>query len=105
MKKVLNLSILLLLLTPLYASSLSLDAGVRERFESLNVMNKKAYGDDASLIGHADDSHPVSRLKLGFIYKQTPDIIYTVVGYFASGNMQKIWSLKLFMPTLMLVLL
>jgi len=84
MKKVLKLSLLLSVLTPLYASSLSLNAGVRERFESLDGMNKKAYGDDASLIGRPDDTLLVSRLKLGFIYKQTPNIIYTAIGYFAS---------------------
>ena len=84
MKRVLKLSILFLLFTPLYASSLSLKAGVRERFESLEGMNKKAYGNEPSLIGRPDDTLIVSRLKLGFIYKQTPDITYTAVGYFAS---------------------
>ena len=84
MKRVLNLSILFLLFTPLYASSLSLKAGVRERFESLDEINKKAYGNDTALIGRPDDTLLVSRLKFGFIYKQTPDIIYTAVGYFAS---------------------
>ncbi len=75
---------LLLISNSLLGDNFSFTGGVRERFESLDGMNKKAYGDDPSLIGRPDDTLLVSRLKLGFIYKQTPDIIYTAVGYFAS---------------------
>ena len=84
MKKAVFIALSLLAFSSLFAESLSPTGGVRERFESLDGMNKKAYGDDASLIGRPDDTLLVSRLKLGFIYKQTPDIIYTAIGYFAS---------------------
>ena len=84
MKKTVFIALSLLTFSSLFAESLSPTGGVRERFESLDGMNKKAYGDDASLIGRPDDTLLVSRLKLGFIYTQTPDIIYTAIGYFAS---------------------
>ena len=76
MKKTLSIVALLLTFSSLFAKNLSLIGGVRERFESLDGMNKKAYGEDASLIGRPNDTLLVSRLQLGFIYKQTPDIIY-----------------------------
>ncbi|WP_297486209.1 alginate export family protein [Sulfurimonas sp.] len=84
MKKTVFIALSLFIFSSLFAESLSPTGGVRERFESLDGMNKKAYGDDASLIGRPDDTLLVSRLKLGFIYTQTPDIIYTAIGYFAS---------------------
>jgi len=58
--------------------------GIRERFETLNGMNKKAYGDANSLIGDPNDTLLVSRLKLGMIYKQSPDITWKAIGYYAS---------------------
>ncbi len=67
-----------------FADKFSVIGGFRERFEVLDGMNKKAYGNDPSLIGRPDDTLLVSRLKLGFVYKQTPDVVYTVLGYYAS---------------------
>ncbi len=68
----------------LFAGDFSFTGGVRERFEALDGMNKKAYGKDDSLPGHPDDTLLVSRLKFGFIYKQSPNIVYTAEGYYAS---------------------
>lgn len=66
----------------LTAGELSLIGEVRERFETLDGMNKKKYGDNPS-IGKSDDRLLVSRLNFGFEYKQNPDIRYRVVGYYA----------------------
>ena len=81
MKKILLL--LLYLQSIAFADKLSIIGGIRERFEVLDGMNKKAYGNDASLTGKPDDTLLVSRLELGFVYKQTPDVVYTVLGYYA----------------------
>ena len=66
----------------LSAGELSLIGEVRERFETLDGMNKKAYGDNPRF-GQSDDKLLVSRLNFGFQYKQNPDIKYRVVGYYA----------------------
>ncbi len=57
---------------------------VRERFEILNGMNKKAYGNAPSLPGKPNDKLLVNRIKLGFIYNQSENVRYTVIAYWAS---------------------
>jgi len=84
MKRVFIALFLILVFNPLIASDFSPIYGFRERFEKLNGMNKKVYGNNSSLVGKSDDSLLVNRLKLGFKYKQSSDIIYTVVGYYSS---------------------
>ena len=66
----------------LSANELSLVGEVRERFETLDGMNKKAYGNNPR-IGKPDDKLLLSRINLGFIYKQNSDITWKVVGYYA----------------------
>ena len=66
----------------LSAGELSLVGEVRERFETLDGMNKKAYGDNPRF-GQSDDKLLVSRINLGFIYKQNADITWKAVGYYA----------------------
>jgi len=84
MKKLFIASLSMVIAHSLYAGELSIVGEVRERFETLDGMNKKAYGDDPSLLGHPDDRLLVSRLKLGFVYQYSPEIKVTAVGYYAS---------------------
>ncbi len=84
MKKSLFPLLVLCSFVTLYADNISVIGGFKERFESLDGMNKKAYGNNSSLIGAPDDSLLVSRLKLGAVYRYSPDVLYTVLGYYAS---------------------
>jgi len=65
------------------AGDIDVVGGIRERFETLDGMNKKKYGDNPSL-GKSDDRVLVSRLKLGMVYKQSPDVTWKVIGYYSS---------------------
>ncbi len=84
MKKLFVISLPIIIVHSLYAGELSLVGEVKERFETLDGMNKKVYGNDPSLIGQPDDRLLVSRLKLGFVYHYSPNIVVTAVGYYAS---------------------
>ena len=68
------------------AGKLFVVGGIRERFETLDGMNKKEYGDTNNITnpkGKSDDTLLVSRLKLGMVYKQSPDVTWKAVGYYA----------------------
>ncbi len=84
LKQILSAAFLILAANSAVAGDFTLTGGIRERFETLDGMNKKAYGNDPSLIGRPDDRLLVSRLKLGFVYHVSPDIQFTAVGYYAS---------------------
>lgn len=81
MKKIL---FVVLTVGTLYAENFSVIGEIRERFEALDGMNKKAYGDAQSLIGDPDDRLLVSRIKLGFVYYISPMVKLKVLGYYAS---------------------
>lgn len=63
-------------------SSIAVVGGIRERFETLDGMNKKKYGDNPS-VGNSDDRLLVSRINLGLEYKQSKDITWKAIGYYA----------------------
>lgn len=63
-------------------SKLSIIGSIRERFETLDGMNKKKYGDNPS-IGDSNDRLLVSRINLGFEYIQSKDVTWKAVGYYA----------------------
>lgn len=68
------------------ANDITLYAEIRERFEQLNGVNKKSYGNDSldakgKKSGSSDDSLLVQRIKLGFEYQQTTDITWRLIGY------------------------
>ncbi len=70
----------------LEAGDLFLEATIRERFETLDGMNKKEYGDTEKLVsaqGKSDDKLLVNRVNLGLIYKPTSDITFKAIGYYA----------------------
>ena len=70
--------ILLLMLSPvksLTAGEFIFDGQIRERFETLNGMNKLAYGDNSidakgKVVGDSDDRLLLQRIIAGFSYKQ-----------------------------------
>ena len=84
MKKLFITSLPIVIGYALHAGDLSIVGELKERFEMLDGMNKKAYGNDPSLIGRPDDRLLVSRLKLGFVYQYSLNIKVTAVGYYAS---------------------
>ncbi|AKF25057.1 hypothetical protein YH65_06360 [Sulfurovum lithotrophicum] len=67
-----------------HAGDFTFVGDIRERFETLDGMNKKAYGTEASLIGSPYDTLLVSRIQLGFVYRLSPNIKFTAEGYYAS---------------------
>lgn len=83
LQKVLIAGLLASTLNCLFASDLSVVGEIRERLETLEGMNKKAYGNKPA-VGKPDDTLLVSRLKLGFIYKASPDITYKAIAYYSS---------------------
>ena len=75
----------------LFAKDFSLIGDIRERFETLDGMNKKAYGNTALLIGNPNDRLLVSRMQLGFGYQVSSTVKLNVLGYYASVYG---WSLR-----------
>ncbi|RRS30160.1 MAG: hypothetical protein P794_08060 [Epsilonproteobacteria bacterium (ex Lamellibrachia satsuma)] len=84
MKKATSTFFILLASHTLLAKDFSLIGDIRERFETLDGMNKKLYGDAASLIGEPDDRLIVSRIQLGFNYRFSSTAKLKVLGYYAS---------------------
>ena len=83
MKKYLIGAVAIAAANVLYAGDISVVAEIKERFETLDGMNKKAYGDAETLVGESDDRLLVSRINLGVVYNQTPDVIWKAIGYYA----------------------
>ncbi len=91
------LVLLLLTITPpyTYAGDLSFVGQLRERFEILDGMNKKTYGDSSidskgNEKGDSNDNLLVHRLMAGFVYKQSPKITWRLIGYDA-----RVWGWSL----------
>jgi hypothetical protein len=84
MKKVLIGALALSAANLLLAGDLSIIGEVKERFETLDGMNKKAYGNVGALAEKSDDNLLVSRLQLGMIYKQSPDVTWKAQAYYSS---------------------
>jgi len=57
----------LILLSSLLYSQVDVDGGIRLRFEYLNNMNEKYYGNNPK-VGKSDDSYLLTRLQLGLTY-------------------------------------
>jgi len=77
------------------AGTLTFDGEIRERFETLDGMNKKAYGDssiDAKGIvrGKSDDRLLLQRIIAGFTYRQKKNITYNLHMYDA-----RVWGWSL----------
>lgn len=83
MKKYLIGALAIAAANALYAGDLFVVGEIKERFETLDGMNKKVYGDAESLKGDSDDRLLVSRLNFGFIYNQSPDVTWKAIGYYA----------------------
>ena len=83
-KQLLPIIFVLLAASHLYADTFTVIGDIRERFETLDGMNKKAYGTEASFIGSPYDTLLVNRMQLGFVYRLSPDIKFTAEGYYAS---------------------
>ena len=66
----------LLVFNSLFAGDYSFEGGIRERFETLDGMNKKEYR-------NSDDRLLVSRVNLGVVYKPTANITLKAIGYYA----------------------
>ena len=98
-KRILLISLVLISLAaaikPLAAGELTFDGQINERFEILNGMNKKAYGDrsiDAKgkISGNSDDRLLLQRIMAGIVYKQDEHISYHLQMYDA-----RIWGWSL----------
>ncbi len=94
-----KLAVLLLLFLSIapYANAAKLNfvGELRERFEILDGMNKKAYGDSSldakgNEKGRSYDNLLVHRLMAGFVYEQSPRITWRLIGYDA-----RVWGWSL----------
>ena len=79
----------------LKAGEFILDGQIRERFETLNGMNKLAYGDNSvdakgKVVGDSDDRLLLQRIIAGFSYKQNEQISYHLHMYDA-----RVWGWSL----------
>ena len=79
----------------LKAGEFILDGQIRERFETLNGMNKLAYGDNSvdakgKVVGDSDDRLLLQRIIAGFSYKQNERISYHLHMYDA-----RVWGWSL----------
>ncbi len=90
--------LLLFLVSPvknLKAGELIFDGQIRERFETLNGMNKLAYGNNSvdakgKVVGDSDDRLLLQRIIAGFSYKQNEQISYHLHMYDA-----RVWGWSL----------
>jgi len=98
-KKILSISVILISLfaaiKPLAAGELVFDGQINERFEALDGMNKKAYGDlsidtKEKISGDSDDRLLLQRVLAGFVYREDEHVSWQLHMYDA-----RVWGWSL----------